>query len=152
MSTGEITYINGKRVASPEYRAWGQLKNRCKNTRGQDWKYYGGRGITFDPAWEVFENFLEDMGRRPAPHLTLERKDGNQPYCKENCVWASRQMQSRNRAYVRLSLAAAEEIRLRYIPGVVRQIDLAKEYGVSQLTISNIVCGKSWRPGTGEKL
>lgn len=71
---------------------------------------------------------------------------GDQPYCKTNCEWASRKIQSRNRAYVKLSLDKAAEIRAAYKPGV-RQVDLAKRYGVCQRTISLIVRGEGWRSG-----
>lgn len=107
----EVRQINGKRVATPEYRAWQAMKNRCGNPRGQDYSYYGGRGIGFDPKWDRYENFLQDMGRRPTSKHTLERKNGNLGYCKDNCLWATRQTQSRNRAYVKLSPTLAADIR-----------------------------------------
>lgn len=28
---GEIKYVDGKRVATPEYRAWQSMKTRCLN-------------------------------------------------------------------------------------------------------------------------
>ena len=142
---GEIAQINGKRVATPEYRAWQQLKNRCMNSRGQDWKYYGGRGISLDPRWYEFENFLADMGRRPHPLLTLERVDGDGDYCKTNCVWAPRTAQARNRAYVKLTVAKAAEIRRYYKTGAYTQQQLATEYGVTQMLISQIIRNKAWR-------
>lgn len=45
----------------------------------------------------------------------------------------------------RLTVAQVREIRDRYIPGVVRQVDLGHEFGVSQTTIGNIVRGGGWR-------
>jgi hypothetical protein len=140
----EVRRINGKRVASPEYTAWQLMRNRCLNPHSKDYPYYGGRGITIDRAWSVFESFLADMGRKPTNNLTLERKDGNKSYCKANCEWATRQKQSRNRAYVKLSETKAAEIRAAYVPGVTRQVDLAKQYGVCQRTISLIVRGEGW--------
>jgi hypothetical protein len=142
---GEVQRINGKRVATPEYRAWQQLKNRCLNPRGQDWRFYGGRGISLDPRWHEFENFLADMGRRPHPLLTLERKDGNQNYCKSNCEWATRTVQSRNRTYVKLTVAKATEIRDRYKAGGYTQKALAAEYAISQTHISAVIHGSVWK-------
>lgn len=94
------TTINGKRVASAEYRSWQMMKNRCLNPKAIDYSYYGGRGITVCPEWvESFDNFFMDMGPKPSEGLTLDRKDGNGQYCKENCQWATRLEQARNREY-----------------------------------------------------
>src|ERR1019366_7610557 len=98
---GEVRSVNGKRSPSPEYRAWQAMRNRCLNDRSKDWLYYGGRGIKICERWESFDCFLMDMGRRPASHLTLDRINGNQDYCKNNCRWATREQQSRNRTYVK---------------------------------------------------
>lgn len=141
----EVQYINGKRVATPEYRSWQAMKNRCCNPRATDYSYYGGRGITVDPKWKAFGGFLEDMGRRPGAKHTLERTDGNKLYTKSNCVWATRLVQARNRAYCRLSLDKAEEIRRMYAAGGVSQDTLAKQYGVHQITISHVVRGLTWQ-------
>jgi hypothetical protein len=96
---GEVRKINGKRVATPEYRSWQMMKNRCLNTRARDYDFYGGRGITVCKDWLVFANFLRDMGRRPTPEHTLERLDVNKGYAPDNCAWATRETQARNRGY-----------------------------------------------------
>ena len=92
---------NGKRVASAEYNAWQHMRNRCLNFKTKDYPYYGGRGISICARWDSFNNFLEDMGGVPSK-WTLDRVDGNGNYCKENCRWATRETQSRNRAYCKL--------------------------------------------------
>jgi hypothetical protein len=98
---GEIQRVDGKRVASPEYRAWQALRDRCLNVNSKNYPYYGGRGIGICARWEKFENFLEDMGRRPGDDYTLERKNSDRNYTPSNCCWATRETQARNRAYAK---------------------------------------------------
>ena len=99
MSNGEVKQVKGKRVASPEYRSWQMMKNRCLNSNATDYAHYGGRGITIHPAWNNFEAFLADVGRRPHPSLTLDRVDSNGNYEPGNVRWATRSTQARNRSY-----------------------------------------------------
>lgn len=57
---------------------------------------YGGRGIKVCKRWLKFENFLADMGERPAG-LTLDRRNPNGNYHKRNCRWATKKIQLFNR-------------------------------------------------------
>lgn len=98
---GEIQRIDGKRVASPEYRSWQMMRNRCNNPRARDYAYYGGRGIRICKRWDAFENFLADLGRKPTVLHTLERKKTNGNYTPGNCCWATRETQARNRPYAK---------------------------------------------------
>jgi hypothetical protein len=85
--------------SSPEHSNWTAMKNRCLNPNGSDFNRYGGRGITIDPRWiNSFEAFYADMGPRPTPEHTLERKDNDQGYSKDNCTWATRKEQARNQS------------------------------------------------------
>lgn len=79
------------------YRSWSDMIQRCNNPNNQSYHYYGGRGITVCERWLKFENFLEDMIKDWEPRLTIERKDKNGNYCKNNCKWATRKEQVRNR-------------------------------------------------------
>lgn len=144
MSHGEVRQIEGKRVASPEYRSWQLMKNRCLNRYCKDYRYYGGRGITLDPRWHEFDAFLSDLGRRPTLLHTLDRRDNNGHYNKDNCHWATRKEQARNRNYCRLTSQDAVDIRLLYKTGWLDQYDLAILYKVTQTSISQVVRGVTW--------
>lgn len=72
------------------------MLDRCLNPKADNYKHYGGRGITVCDRWLEVENFIADMGERP-PGFSLERLDGNKGYSKDNCVWADRKTQARNK-------------------------------------------------------
>jgi hypothetical protein len=81
---------------SREFTQWHNMMNRCSNAKSDRWKSYGERGVEVCERWTTFENFLLDMGKCPEG-LTLERSDVNDGYSPDNCVWATRKMQSRNK-------------------------------------------------------
>lgn len=96
--------------------------DRCYREGNQSFKDYGARGIYVDARWHSFETFLADMGQ-PPDRMSLERKDNNGPYSKDNCVWATQSQQMRNTRRTRMvtfnghtkSLAAwCEELGLKY--------------------------------------
>lgn len=81
---------------TPTYMAWLNMRARCLNPTRDDFKNYGGRGISVCKRWMKFENFLADMGVKPAPHLSLERKNNNGHYEPTNSKWATRSEQNSN--------------------------------------------------------
>jgi hypothetical protein len=78
------------------FRIWQGLFRRCYNINFKHYKYYGGRGIIVCERWFKFENFLQDMGKRP-PKLSIDRIDNNGNYEKNNCQWATSAQQMSNR-------------------------------------------------------
>jgi hypothetical protein len=83
------------------YGIWAAMIRRCRNKNDSSYKYYGERGIKVCDEWLNFENFYTDMGDPPDDH-SIERKDHNGNYCKENCVWADWITQENNRTNNRI--------------------------------------------------
>ncbi len=83
---------------SPEYTVWQNMKKRCLDTSYRRYPDYGGRGVTICARWlESFQNFIDDMGPRPSPKHSIERKDNAGNYEPSNCCWAARVVQDRNK-------------------------------------------------------
>lgn len=94
----QMKHGDGRRGAKiPEYTAWEDMIDRCHNPNCRNYRYYGARGISVCDRWRSsYENFLSDMGRRPSPQHSIDRKNVNDNYEPLNCRWATRKEQSRN--------------------------------------------------------
>lgn len=81
-----------------EYRAWAAMKDRCYNEKNEHYRSYGGRGIMVCDEWkENFEAFYRDVGPRPSIQHSIDRRDNDLGYSKENCHWVTQVEQTRNR-------------------------------------------------------
>lgn len=88
---------------SVEYAIFRKMLHRCNNPANKDWHLYGGKGVRVE--WISFGDFLRDMGRRPSSRHSIDRKNSNGPYSKDNCRWATSQEQARNTSVNRLITA-----------------------------------------------
>lgn len=87
---------HGHSQKNKTYKSWQSMIQRCINPNNDNYKDYGGRGITICDRWiKSFPDFLEDMGERP-PGYTIERKNNQEGYYLKNCYWATRSQQQRN--------------------------------------------------------
>jgi hypothetical protein len=91
------TKQHGHRVGdkkTPEYAAWSHARQRCMNPNDSGWEWYGGRGIKF--LFTSFAHFLAEIGPRPTPQHSLDRKDNDGNYEPGNVRWATLEEQANN--------------------------------------------------------
>jgi hypothetical protein len=85
---------------NPLYRLWKGMHERCYSPNHTGFKHYGERGITVCSEWhgeQGYLNFVRDMGERPSPHHSVDRKNNGLGYSKDNCQWATHEEQGRNK-------------------------------------------------------
>ena len=109
-----------------EYRTWMDAKARCYNPKNRSYRRYGARGITMCGQWRYsFETFLADMGPRP-PGTSIDRINNDGNYEPDNCRWATKAEQVRNRPC---------NVLVNYEGRVFSLAELARHVGVSYYSL-----------------
>lgn len=94
----ESRIYKDKSGSTIEYRTWCSMKQRCYNPNVERYICYGGRGIKVCDRWlNSFQNFLEDMGRRPDNGYSIDRINVDGDYEPSNCRWATASEQQQNK-------------------------------------------------------
>lgn len=121
------THGHAKKIGkSVEYMTWLNLIARCDNPKNPAYPRYGGRGIRVCHRWNDFAKFIQDMGQRPSPEHSIDRIDNNGDYSPDNCRWATRSQQCRNRSNTLCVTIREESVPL---------IDLCGSFGISPDTL-----------------
>ena len=131
MSCGCVNYeahTTHGMVHTRPYRIWQGMKTRCMNKKQPIYESYGAHGITYDPSWESFERFWEDMKESYDDTLTIERIDNSKGYSKENCKWATYSEQNLNRE---------SNILIKYKDRFWTVVDVSKLTGLAITTLYN---------------
>lgn len=84
------------------YNTYRNMKLRTTYKKHPQYKDYGWRWIKVE--WDSFEQFKEDMYASYLSHeeihwtkdTTIDRRDNDWNYCKNNCRWATMKEQNRN--------------------------------------------------------
>ena len=92
-----------KRVKSERlHYIWSSMKQRCSNENNHKYKDYGERGISVCKEWEYFENFYRwSMNNGYSDDLTIDRINNDKGYSPDNCRWATKTEQARNKRNTR---------------------------------------------------
>lgn len=92
------------------YQTWLNIKDRCFNRNNGSFADYGGRGITVEEPWKsnylIFKEDALNSGYKKG--LSIERKNNDGNYCKNNCIWADDITQANNRRNNHLLTAFGE--------------------------------------------
>lgn len=127
-SPKRVTSVTHGMSKTSEFSAWRSMIQRCHNPNSQQFYRYGGRGIYVCQEWlDCFEEFFEDMGKKPSSRHSLDRIDNNKGYEKGNCRWALPVEQSANRRVT---------LKTEVAGGLIATSMLASSVGLSPATLA----------------
>lgn len=80
------------------YRIWNDMRSRCDRPQNSNYKWYGGRGISYAPEWKTFSCFLKwALANGYRDGLEIDRIDTDGNYTPENCRFVTHQINCQNR-------------------------------------------------------
>lgn len=128
-------YIGGKPDKFTSiYRS---MMQRCYDSNSTYYYRYGGRGITVCDEWRndivAFHKWCENTYNGSG---SIDRIDNNKGYSPENCRWATKQQQARNRA---------SNVIYKTSKGTGCQAELAKMWGIDEKLVSHRI-HRGWEP------
>lgn len=83
----------------PVYRSWHSMKQRCYYKKNDNYKWYGGRGVSICDEWKGnFLNFFEwSIKNNWSVGLEIDRINNNGNYEPNNCRWITHKENCNNK-------------------------------------------------------
>ena len=134
----EVTSLRRKshgKAGSKVYRAWCDIWQRTTNPKRDNHYLYGARCLKVCARWKSFDLFFEDMGEPPSTEHSLDRIDNYKGYSPNNCRWADRLEQARNRR---------DNVILRFRGEDLKVHELTRVSGVSGRNIRQRISTYGW--------
>ena len=143
----EIAKASGKRRSkkyassiqgSFAYRFF-SARDRCENKNNKNYKFYKDKKFLWLSLGEfkrdMFKSFLQHINVHGIKNTTIERIDNTIGYSKENCRWATRQEQSKNRR---------DTVSISFNGKTQCLTDWAKETGITRVTLWRRIFKYEW--------
>lgn len=137
----------------PLYSTWKAMNDRCNKPTADSYSNYGGKGVYVCDEWHIdnpegLTNFIRDMYPTWKEGYQLDKDIKATPgetkcYSKSTCVWVTPAENVRAASITKLTVDQVKEIKRRSALGH-SQPDIAKDFKVSQQTISAIATAKNW--------
>ena len=127
-----------KSTDNPLYPIYNGMHRRCENKDADDYKSYGGNGITVCDEWSgedgAYNFTIWAMNNGWQKGLSIDRIDNNRGYSPENCRWVTPEEQSQN---------MKGEYKVLYNGEVKRLSDIATETGIDKRILYKgiVTCG-----------
>ncbi|AKQ08334.1 HNH endonuclease [Bacillus phage PBC2] len=130
------------------YKIWHKMIGRCNHKDTEAYSKYGAKGVVVSEGWLTYDVFYNDMINEYRMHVsnhgqddtTLDRINVDKGYSKDNCRWATRLEQNRNKTTTIKTIVDGVEY--------TTLIDLSKAYDIDYKVLQDRY-SKGWR---GRKL
>ncbi len=136
---------------SGEYHVFHNMVDRCYNKANKQYKDYGGRSISVCARWldpiRGFLNFYYDMGPRPNKNFSIDRRNNDGSYCRENCRWATRFQQQDNSRNVKHFIAINKKRNLKISTWNIAKF--SRTWNLNKKCVGDFLNGKQKSPHKG---
>jgi hypothetical protein len=135
-------WIKHGEAGTPLHRCWSAMVRRVKYPR-----HYGPSysGVTLADEWLDYVEFAKWARENGwVEGLTIDRIDNSKGYGPNNCRFATRAGQARNRTTTKLTAGVAAEIRRLEKEGGMSRKQIGARFGISDKTVSDLVLNKRW--------